>query len=93
MKSGRETYDDTVRELKAATHSYAGYCPGCGKMYACAVDYPSGKKRIARFVAGLVRDGARVERVTVETVRTELSSCTCKSEKEKEPSLFAEGTA
>jgi hypothetical protein len=57
--------------------SYAGFCPGCGAMYAACVDRGD-RRRVAKFVADLVKYGARIERLPSERVRQELGLCHCK---------------
>ena len=59
--------------------AYAGYCGTCGRMVAATVDDPKhrrGKDGSAAFVAELIRDGCRVERIACQSVREELWGCT-----------------
>jgi hypothetical protein len=58
--------------------AYAGICPTCGHMCAACVDDDDRKRATAKFIAGMVRDGLRVERVTCEQVRQTLKMCSCK---------------
>lgn len=59
----------------AETMAYAGYCPDCGRMVAASVDTPTSRKDTAKFVAELIRDGVRVERIAVLAVRASAWGC------------------
>lgn len=62
--------------------AYVGICK-CGKCVACAVDDPKdagdkvAQKDLAKWVAGLVKSGLRVERKTVGWCRQNVEICTC----------------
>ncbi len=56
------------------THAYAGYCPTCDQPRAVTVDM--GDKGTAKFVADIIKRGLRVERITIEAVRSG-SFCLC----------------
>ena len=42
----------------------------CGNIIACVVDDPAHAKDTAKFVASLIRDGLRVEKMDTEQVRS-----------------------
>ena len=63
--------------LKKATHSYAGFCQGCGAMCAATVDIPGFPKYSAQDVKEFIESGLRIERVTTERVRAEFGACKC----------------
>jgi hypothetical protein len=59
--------------------AYVAYCDDCDGMVAACVDDPArrrGKDGSAATVAGWLRDGDRVERVTCQFVRENLTGCT-----------------
>jgi hypothetical protein len=47
----------------------------CGCICAAAVDKPERKKETAKFVAGLIRKGLAIERLSCEAVRSSPWSC------------------
>lgn len=57
--------------------AYVGYCVACGALVSATVDEPQYKRETAKWVAGMVRDGLRVERVTCQTVRETMAMCSC----------------
>lgn len=63
--------------MTAEHMAYAGHCAVCGAMCAATVDAPDRKRDNAKLIAKWVRDGLRVERVTVEHVRQSLKLCEC----------------
>lgn len=68
-----------------ATHAYVAFRP-CGHPVALMVDDPEDKKETARFVAQAIRDGHRIERVTIERAR-EIGCVYCKCTPTKEYAL------
>lgn len=50
----------------------------CGCMVCATVDDPRWNRETAKDVAVWLRDGLRVERISVERVRAELTPCTHK---------------
>lgn len=56
--------------------AYAAIKP-CGCMVAATVDRPEWAKSTAKDVASYLRDGLRVERLTIEEVRAKLGPCHC----------------
>jgi hypothetical protein len=63
----------------------------CGRICACAVDSPEHKRDTAKFVAGLIRDGLQVEKMTCEAVRA-AQWCSCASEaKAKKTAQVSQG--
>lgn len=71
-----------------ATHAYVGFCRGCGSMYAAHVDYLDDRRNIARFLGQLAKDGARIERVTIEETRGSLAYCRCK-QRDSQQEMFS----
>ena len=64
-----------------------------GAAWACVVDVPEDRSRNASTIAGWIRRGARVERVTVEVAREMLSRWVRPAERrppQRQESLFAE---
>ena len=49
----------------------------CGCVVAAAVDSPDRPKDVAKDVAGFIRDGLTIERVSVEEVRERFNDCQC----------------
>jgi len=60
--------------MRKHTHAYAGFT-SCGCMVAAVVD-DGQEGHCAGDVAEFIRDGLRVERVTIERARAELKRCT-----------------
>lgn len=48
---------------------YAGFCPSCSRLLAVTVDRPEYAADNAKFIASIVKDGFRLERITVEAAR------------------------
>lgn len=59
--------------------SYGAWCKVCGHLCGAAIDNPDNPERTARHVAGFIREGLIVGRVTNETVRSEFHRCTCEN--------------
>jgi hypothetical protein len=53
----------------------------CGCIVAATVDNPQHKREVAKDIAGFIRQGLSVERITVERVRKELKRCECEDSK------------
>lgn len=70
-------------ETKEESFAYVGFTE-CGCMVAACVDRPEWKKDTAKFLAQMARDGLRIERVSCERVRVELSECKCGQVKQGE---------
>lgn len=71
------------------SHAYVGYCK-CGSLVAASVDSPERAKETAAFVAEMIRDGLRVERVDSDVVRVSFDYCACpKNEPAPQSDLFA----
>ena len=51
------------------TMAYVGHCQKCDALLAAAVDEPKYARDNAKFVAQMIRDGLRVDRVSVAAVR------------------------
>ena len=70
---------DALGPLKRGkVFGYAGFCAcGCGAIRAGSVDLPELKDDTAKFVAELIRDGMRVERMPIEEIR--MVFCECKN--------------
>jgi hypothetical protein len=49
--------------------AYAGHCPTCDALCAAAVDEPRRARENAKFVAQMIRDGLRIERIDCAAVR------------------------
>ena len=49
----------------------------CGCVVAATMDMPDHAKQVAKDVAGFIREGYRVERVSTEEVRVRLKACDC----------------
>lgn len=62
-------------EMSNATHVYIGRKPGCRCVVAMCVDDPATEKLSAREVAGFIRSGLRVERVTLKRSRAFAYRC------------------
>lgn len=60
-------------------YSYAGYCRTCGALCAAAVDDVDMTDRTAKWVAEMIADGLRVERVTDDVIRAEFRRCECEN--------------
>lgn len=56
--------------------AYVGIKP-CGCMVAARVDNSKHKKEVAKDISDFVKQGLRVERITVNRVRKELKKCEC----------------
>ena len=63
------------------TECHAGYCNGCGNMVSVSVNDGSASHR--KWVSGMLKDGLRVERVTVKQAREGLEFCACKPREAK----------
>jgi hypothetical protein len=61
------------------TYAYVGF-KACGCCTAAAVDSPPFAKDNAKFVARLIRDGMRVERLPLEDARKVFKTCDCGEE-------------
>jgi len=57
------------------TPCYIGRIPACGCVVAVVVDEPEHAKSTAKDVAGFIRDGLAVERMTVDEARAALKFC------------------
>ena len=58
------------------TMCYVAQCKcGCGALIFASVDAPGREKDNAKKVASLIRDGFKVERMTVESVRSSKFMC------------------
>ncbi len=64
--------------------SYAALCKVCGHLCGATVDNPDRPERTARHVAGFIREGLTITRVTHKAIREELQWCTCQDEEEGE---------
>ena len=67
--------------MESSTFAYVAFKKACGHMVAAAVDKPEYAKENAKEVSNWIRSGLRIERVTVERVRTELHGCDCDEQK------------
>lgn len=56
------------------TYAYVGI-KDCGCIVAAAVDVKAHSKDVAKSVADFIKDGLKVERVTVEEAREKLRRC------------------
>ena len=63
--------------MNDATHAYVGYRP-CGHPVSLMVDMPDDRKTTASWVAQEIRDGHRIELVTIERAREiGVTYCSC----------------
>jgi hypothetical protein len=60
----------------------------CGCCVAGRVDTPDNPKDVAEFVAEMICDGLRVERVSVDDARCTLRRCRCDEPKSNQLVLF-----
>lgn len=63
--------------MSAEKMLFIGTCTGCNQLVAGAVDDARDKKETAKFVAQMIRDGLRVERISVNDARNRMGHCTC----------------
>lgn len=66
-----------------ATDCYVAYCPKCGALCAAIVDDPRIIREVAKETGKWIRQGLRVERADLETVRGKFQCCRCTSKKRK----------
>ena len=60
-------------------HAYIG-TKKCGCVVAAVVDNPDHAKDVAKDVAGFIRKGLSIERVSIEKARVRLNRCECGEE-------------
>jgi len=60
--------------MNDTTHAYLGL-KDCGCAVAAVVDEKNHQKDVAKSVANFIKDGLRIERVTIEEARETLHSC------------------
>jgi hypothetical protein len=71
-----------TEEESAQTPCLVAYCGTCGKLIACAVNDEEYRKQAAKAAAKWIRDGLRVQTISVAEVRSG-EWCDCKKEKRK----------
>jgi Ethanolamine utilization protein EutJ (predicted chaperonin) len=64
-----------MSDEKQGDMAYIGRHPKCGHIVFAVVDVQGREKQTARDVAGAVRDGLKIERMTVEAVRSAPDWC------------------
>ena len=57
--------------------AYVGLCRDCGQMVAVTADDIETPERTAKHIASFIREGLVIQRVSDETVRTEMAWCKC----------------
>lgn len=71
----------------SGTYSYVARCRGCGRLVYASVISDDDKERRreqAKDVAGLIRNGFDIERMTTEEVRKSDFVCNCPKQKPKD---------
>lgn len=66
-----------MKDNDASVMCYVAKYP-CGCNKAVTVDLPEHKKDTARFIAGCIRDGATIHRMTVTEFKAGPFGCDCK---------------
>ena len=72
--------------------AYRAVNPTCGHVIGLVVDEPDimSDKAVNRDIARWLRDGYRLERVTIEEARKSVM-CNCKAQEKQAPDLFKGG--
>lgn len=70
------------------THHYIGRCPYCGTVQASVYDMSDDPKFTAGFVAKMIAQGLKVERVPLGSVEFSPERCKCASNPVRDLPLF-----